>query len=1194
MSLFLRCGAALSLLLFLAFPALAQYTGTLAGSVTDEAGSPVVGASVALWPTPLGAITDEEGRYVIRGIPAGTYAFQVAHVDHDFFWVYDLVVPVGQVVRIDAVLPPNDLVPHYQVELTYAEYLAQAEASSPGDAPTLVTRRVLQTRPFRELTEALAYEPGVFSLEGDPTAHAGFEDGSLPVAGGITASPWYVRGANGPATFYLDGIRMNGTPLLSPAAVAHLQLDVTPQSVRYGSVATGVAHVTTEAFSLNGITGYAEGLASSLGDPYGYQTASLTAGVPLLGGRIRLFGTGTFEHMDDADPRALGEVRLKEGLLEALQASPQAVLVRDADGAEFYTHVPAGVYDYFEAAPDVGGGWRRAVDEDSIANYIARNLPEGLTLVDAHPTPRAAPLTYNNTHFTRDRRKRGLARDRYDLYGSVALRPLASTLLRVGGRYFDQDRQRRPRSYALYAPDDYHREHTTHWQAAASLTQHFGPKTFLQVHAHYRDQYLVRHDPAFSEDIEETLFYEDLDAPQNAVARRYLEYDQSNHVYELRYSDGILPDASDIHSTWAAPGIGAISYYKQEQQAWRVEAHLETEYQGWHLAGGFDYEQETVRAFNLFGTASLARYYVQVSRDANGNLLDANGDVIGTGFQDFEDVPDNLVGDIVFQEQSEVSNRETWAEQYTDLAFQTMDDNALWFGYNYLGTQQADDEDVTGFANRTNTDLAPFQPRRYGAYAEVRSDLTETMNLGFDRLEVYAGLRVDGYDSDDLVLYDPYSFFEIERAGALEPGRPATQIPGNIGDDFAVYRDGQDQIVGYRSRSGVFYDVNGQGATASQIRQNQAGTPTVTARDPETGDVLLQITPGVFREREPDLRYLPRFGFSLQLLDQYDVSFHYARYVEALPVWTHNTIQEYQQATEGSEILGNSALKRPTHTEYRLGGGITPTPMMRFGITAFLRSGQDMLSRRIVQNAFPNNYQTWRNVDDYTFKGLTLEAQVSDWNGLSLQAHYTRSTTRGTGGDASAISQITWRQETDPFYPRFVTALDSDRPHQFKAALDFDMQHLFDGLHEVQMSLFLQRASGLPYSPRTDDSPIYTPFNGFLEGEINGERMPAYFRADLGASYTLRLPRQATLTFYGWIQNITDRANVIQVYSSTGSPEDDGFLEQGTGQDLVNSISSSQGEASAESFVAHYNAALRTPLFYGAPRQIRLGVRLGF
>lgn len=60
---------------------LAQTTGKIAGQVTDaETGKALIGASVVVADTTLGAATNRDGYYLIVGLPAGTYTIQALFI----------------------------------------------------------------------------------------------------------------------------------------------------------------------------------------------------------------------------------------------------------------------------------------------------------------------------------------------------------------------------------------------------------------------------------------------------------------------------------------------------------------------------------------------------------------------------------------------------------------------------------------------------------------------------------------------------------------------------------------------------------------------------------------------------------------------------------------------------------------------------------------------------------------------------------------------------------------------------------------------------------------------------------------------------------------------------------------------------------------------------------------------------------
>ena len=67
-----RLGAVAFLLALPFGAARAQTTGTISGQVTAAEGQPIVGAQVSVAGTTRGANTDQQGRYTITSVPAGT------------------------------------------------------------------------------------------------------------------------------------------------------------------------------------------------------------------------------------------------------------------------------------------------------------------------------------------------------------------------------------------------------------------------------------------------------------------------------------------------------------------------------------------------------------------------------------------------------------------------------------------------------------------------------------------------------------------------------------------------------------------------------------------------------------------------------------------------------------------------------------------------------------------------------------------------------------------------------------------------------------------------------------------------------------------------------------------------------------------------------------------------------------------
>ncbi|HEY8831291.1 MAG TPA: carboxypeptidase-like regulatory domain-containing protein, partial [Gemmatimonadaceae bacterium] len=79
-------------------------TGTITGTVTSDTGQPVSGVQVFLVGRGIGATTDADGHFTIRGVPPGTYQLRAQRIG---FTPRSTQVTVGanQTITADLALP---------------------------------------------------------------------------------------------------------------------------------------------------------------------------------------------------------------------------------------------------------------------------------------------------------------------------------------------------------------------------------------------------------------------------------------------------------------------------------------------------------------------------------------------------------------------------------------------------------------------------------------------------------------------------------------------------------------------------------------------------------------------------------------------------------------------------------------------------------------------------------------------------------------------------------------------------------------------------------------------------------------------------------------------------------------------------------------------------------------------------------
>lgn len=983
--------------------------------------------------------------------------------------------------------------------------------------PKVVTSEDIQNLPVRGVASVAALQGGVVSSE--------------------TSSNLFIRGGREQeVAYYVDGVKVIGAVAVPTQSIQEQEMLIGSIPARYGDAMSGIISITTKTGAQK-FFGSVEAITSEVLDDFGYNTFAATVGGPIVQNRASFFLSGEFRDREDAGPRAVGFPTISDDLYDLIQQNPQVVsITNDETGEEDFVPFPGNLIDnpdYTDANGDFA-----VPSADAIALI---NVPEGWHLTDAHPSPIFAPLTFTGDDFTRENARPSNSSQAFTLNGNLTFSPIDDIRIRLGGGFETSDGDSYSYLRQIYAQDRMGQFERDTYRMSGAWTHYLSNSTFYQLTIDFSDYKGANFANGFSSDIEDIINYGILGHENNAVAQRYYRYNETDDTYEQSYNDGSLPGSRDIQNTFAPPGTIGFGYSKFHNRQLGFRANATTQVGLHQLEFGGEYQQRTNRFFNIGSPYGLANF-----EGAEYRFPAASDDSSSAG-----------------------------------LTFEQMDPRIFYYGYDYLGLNEVDDEDLNGFVNKTNYNMEPYRPIYYAGYIADKVEYRDIV--------LQVGVRVDVFDNNSKVLFDRYSFVEIERAGDQ-----GISLPGNIGSDYAVYFDeSSDEIRGYRDLDGNFYLPSGQEADATT-------DVTFNAAPKIVGGGAATLSDGVFTDYEPQVTVQPRIGVTFPVTDQ---ALFYASYdvvTQRPSERTYDTVQQYQQALEGGGLLNNPALEPERTAQYELGFRQRLGVRSAVQLSGFFRQIENKIQRRIVHNAFPGNYQTFENVDFGTVKGVEFEYDLRRTRGVQFNANYTLSFAKGTGADANSVGQITWRQETSPFYPTFLSPLDFDQRHKFNATLDYRLGKgegpQVGNAHPLEnfgVNIVGTVGTGLPYTRRRDNSPLYTSFNGFLEGALNEQTMPTTALVNLRVDRKFSLGN-ADLTLFVWVQNLLDSDNVQNVYSTTGLADDDGFLALQEGIDAVNSIRSQGGDQVAASFVDHYGFAARTPFNYGIPRQTRIGFRVNF
>lgn len=271
----------------------AQTTGRLIGRVLDsESAAPLAGALVRVQALGLETTADDEGRFLLAGLPAGRHEVSVDFLGYGPVRLESVPVRVARATELEVELRPAAVeVEPLRVE---AERVPLIEPEVP-ETREVITGSELRELPVTRVQEAVELTTGV--------ADGHFRGGQV-----------------GQETYLVDGVEIKNqlestTPgsglQFSPSSLQEIEVITGGFSAEYGSALSGVVSYRTRS----GNPERWDGSLRALTDQWAPESASAgftelgaTAGGPLrfLGDGATLFADLQLQGLLDADPRARG------------------------------------------------------------------------------------------------------------------------------------------------------------------------------------------------------------------------------------------------------------------------------------------------------------------------------------------------------------------------------------------------------------------------------------------------------------------------------------------------------------------------------------------------------------------------------------------------------------------------------------------------------------------------------------------------------------------------------------------------------------------------------------------------------------------------------------------------------------------------------------------------------------------------
>lgn len=526
-------------------------------------------------------------------------------------------------------------------------------------------------------------------------------------------------------------------------------------------------------------------------------------------------------------------------------------------------------------------------------------------------------------------------------------------------------------------------------------------------------------------------------------------------------------------------------------------------------------------------------------------------------------------------------------------------------GYDYTGkklTKQPSFEDFF-----TQTDENGDYTRPVGAYEPIYMAFYAQDKFAFKDLIFNIGVRVDRFDANQMMLKDPFLIYEaytVDEVSSIN-GQPVHH-PANMGPTNVVYVDNATNptfITGYRDGYNWY---NAQG---------------IEIQDPTTLDVGSGVAPylvdptltrpnvDAFKDYDPQWAVMPRIAFSFPISDEALFFAHY----DVLTQRPTNSVfcdpSTYYFFDNVSGTINNPGLKPTKTIEYEVGFQQKLTNTSSIKLVTFYEEQRDMLQTYRFTGAYPKDYTSYNNIDFGTVKGLTVQYDLRRTGNVRISAYYTLQFAEATGSNQTTNAALV---ASGVPYLRSTFPIGTDRRHNFNLFLDYHFGGGVDyngpvvkrdkkGKPPVQIlsyfggAITLFGGSGTPYTASRNVVGINQAGTNLVQGTYYGARGPWQFRIDatIDKDFYVTLgdgenKRTGILNVYFRINNLLNSQNIINVYSYTGNPNDDGYL---TAPESQKQISEALDE---QAYRDMYAVAVNSPNNYSSPRTIRLGVIFNF
>lgn len=427
-------------------------------------------------------------------------------------------------------------------------------------------------------------------------------------------------------------------------------------------------------------------------------------------------------------------------------------------------------------------------------------------------------------------------------------------------------------------------------------------------------------------------------------------------------------------------------------------------------------------------------------------------------------------------------------DRFTSIATTTV--QGFFVDPMYLGRRRTGDDeqtvytlkgDFTSQINSMNLMKMGFEYKKYDLYknhtsiASGGNDYNDQFKVKPFQVGAYAQNKLE---SEGMILNVGlrYDFFD-----------PETYVPANPNDPLLQeYRDDPQNVE-------TLFDLPNRLKGAIDAKTKQQISPRIGVSYPITERDVLHITYGHYFQL-PKMYYMyQNQGYDLRGAHKY---------------------------------MGNPDLEEEKTIAYEAGLEHGFSDYLKLTVTGFYKDISNLITYQKVYygNAY---YWLYSNSDYARVKGFELTLSQRRWRGFSGRVTYTYQIARGRASDGYQ----TFQDDYDNRKPRTEDfPLDWDQRHTARVDVNYhvplDWGPAFNDYHflgDWAIDLLWQYGSGVPYtSSESVPQPEIPP--------INNKTFPESWTIDLRFDKAFKLYKTYKANFFVTIENLTNRANIVDVY----------------------------------------------------------------